>query len=243
MRALLLSAAFVLSAALASVTIGAALAQEPTFDPDQLPVFHGVVAMYSLLQSDQLDGIILDDGTEVRISPRLSAEVAFAVKPGDTVTVHGLKVSGAPVVQAMSIVNNATGARVLDTFQPAGPPYENRRVQLMEAKGHVKAQLYGGDGKVDGVLLADGTIIRLTQGFMPANTDCLTPGRDIVATGFGLVSLLGRVLDARSVTLESKTGGGPVPIYPRYGMRPDQNLPLLNPPTAKPVSGSPTSHN
>src|SRR5581483_3611531 len=112
MRLTMLSAAGLLASS-------AALAQIPVYDTDQLPVFHGKVASYSLTPHDQVDGIILDDGTEVHISTRLSSEVVFAVKPGDAVTVHGLKASGVAMVQALSIANDASGVKINDTVQPA----------------------------------------------------------------------------------------------------------------------------
>src|SRR5271170_2200815 len=100
---------------------GAALAQSPVYDPDQLPAFHGKVASYSLTARDEADGLILDDGTEVHISLRLSSELVFAIKPGDVVTVHGLKASASSMVQALSIANDASGVKINDSFHPANP--------------------------------------------------------------------------------------------------------------------------
>jgi hypothetical protein len=85
----------------------------------------------------------------------------------------------------------------------------------MEVKGRVTAQVYGANGKVDGVLLEDGPLIRLAQGFAPSNTDCLKPGRDVVATGIGLVSLLrGRgervESETRTETVSTPIGAGKV---------------------------------
>jgi hypothetical protein len=216
----------------------AALAQAPIYDPDQLPVFHGKVAAYSLTARDEADGVILDDNTEVHISPRLSSELTFAIKPGDAVTVHGLKASAAAMVQALSIANDASGVKITDTFQPANAPDRPVFVppRMLEARGRVKMQLHAPDGRVDGVLLEDGTIIRLAPGYNAPNADCMVAGKDIVASGTGVTSLLGKVMETRSIALdtESDTPGAPgrtIVILPGgVAPQPGQHLPLFNPP-------------
>ena len=214
----------------------AVFAQAPVYGLDQLPVFNGKVAVYSLTARDEVDGLILEDGTEVRISPRLSSELTFAVKPGDAVTVHGLKANAAPLVQALSIANDASGAKITDTFQPTAEP--GRPVytppRMFEARGKIKMPLHAADGRVDGVLLEDGTIIRLAAGYTPPSADCLAAGKDIVATGTGISGVLGRVMETRSLALDTNTGapgtpGRTVVILPGT-VSPGQHLPLFNPP-------------
>jgi hypothetical protein len=236
MRFILLSAAVLLAS-------NAAWAQAPVYDPDQLPAFHGKVASYSLTARDEVDGVVLDDGTEIHLSARLSSELTFAIKPGDAVTVHGLKASSAPMVQALSIANDASGTKITDAFQPSSPADRPQFVQprMMEARGRVKMLLHTTDGRVDGVLLEDGTIIRLAGGYNPQNPDCLVVGKDVVATGTGLASLLGRVMETRQIAVDNETSvpgtpGRTVVILPG-GMpqNPGQHLPLFN----APASGNP----
>ena len=239
MRLLVLIAAGLLAS-------GVAWAQAPIYNTDQLPTFQGKVVVYSLTPRDEADGIILDDGTEVHISPRLSSELVFAIKPGDAVTVHGLKANDAPMVQALSVTNDATGVRVNDLFQPASPP--DRPIftpprMMMEARGRVKMPLHAPDGRVDGALLQDGTIIRFAPGYSPPSADCIVPGGDIVATGTGTSGLLGRVLETRSVALDAAAAVPGTPprtvVIMNGGMVPQgQHLPLFNPP---PPAGNPAT--
>src|SRR5438128_2566594 len=94
---------------------GAAFGQAgPAYDPQQLPALQGKVAQYSLTPRGDVDGLILDDGTEIRLPPHLGAQLVYAIKPGDRVTVHGLKARAIPMVQAISVTNDATGAAVTD---------------------------------------------------------------------------------------------------------------------------------
>jgi hypothetical protein len=224
--------------AAALLVSSAALAQTSVYDPDQLPVFHGKVASYSLTARDEADGIILDDGTEVHISPRLSSELIFAIKPGDAVTVHGLKASAASMVQALSIANDASGAKITDTLQPANDPGRPMFTppRMLEARGRIKMPLHASDGRVDGILLEDGTIIRLAAGYTPPAADCMVAGKDIVATGTGVSGLLGKVMETRSLALDTETGapgapGRTIVILPGgVAPAPGQHLPLFNPP-------------
>jgi hypothetical protein len=244
MRLIVLGAAGLLASS-------AALAQAPVYDPDQLPAFHGKVASYSLTPRDEADGVILDDGTEVHISPRLSAELVFAIKPGDVVTVHGLKASASPMVQAMSIANDATGLKINDSFQPANPGDRPQFTpqRTMEARGRVKMALHATDGRLDGALLEDGTIIRFATGYTPPNADCIVAGKDIVATGTGLSGLLGRVMEARQIGLDTEAsvpGAAPRTVVIMNGggaQVPGQHLPLLNPPASgNSTGGTPPQH-
>ena len=79
---------------------GAAMA--PLYDPAQLPQFKGKVAQYSLTPRGEVDGLILADGTEVHVPPFVSTQLVFAVKPGDAVTIHGVKAQAIPMVMARS---------------------------------------------------------------------------------------------------------------------------------------------
>lgn len=71
-----------------------------------------------------MDGLILDDATEVHFSPRQSTLLVATVKPGDTVTIHGLKARTIPMIKAMSITQDATGQSVVETHEGRhfGPP-------------------------------------------------------------------------------------------------------------------------
>src|SRR6516165_212242 len=92
---------------------GAAGAQlASTYDPAQLPEIKGKVAQYTLTPRGDVDGLILNDGTEVHFPPSASTELVFAVHPGDAVTIHGMKARAVPMVAAASVTNDASGATV-----------------------------------------------------------------------------------------------------------------------------------
>jgi hypothetical protein len=91
-----------------------AMGQAPFYDPQQLPAYRGQVQQLTLTPRGDIDGLILSDGTEVKTPPHLSTQLAYSLKPGDTVTVHGLRAAALPLVQAVSITDEASGQTVID---------------------------------------------------------------------------------------------------------------------------------
>ena len=181
-----------LLAATAFMAASIASAQNPTFDPAQLPAVTGKVAQYTLTPRGGVDGLILDDGTEVQVSSRASLELVFAVRPGDVVTVHGLRAHQIPMIQAASITNDATHLTIVIQKGRGG----RDRNDVMEDQGKIKAQLHDDDGDVDGVLLEDGTTVDLPDPEAARLLSQLTPGKAIYVRGDGIVSALGRNIAA-----------------------------------------------
>jgi hypothetical protein len=111
----------------------------PLYDLQQLPAIRGTVSRYTLTPRGDVDGLILIDGTEVHFPPRLSTQLVYAVKPGDAVTVRGLKALSVPVVAAVSITNDASG-RQWPVFgkRPKRPPQPG---QMMSVQARVQTAL------------------------------------------------------------------------------------------------------
>lgn len=195
---------------------GVALAQRsPVYDPAQLPEVKGKVAQYLLSPRGDVDGFLLADGTEVHIAPHLSTQLVFAVKPGDAVTIHGLKAKAAPLVLAASVTNDATGATVL-----GGPHGRHGGLAQVEATGQVKAQLHSPRGDVDGVLLDNGTIIRLPPPEAQKLAALLADGQTVFVRGFGTDSPLGKVVAATALGADkdhTQPVAGPRPGGPGFG--------------------------
>ena len=188
-----------LAAILTAGASGMALAQN--YDPGQLPAFRGKVAEYSLTPRGDVDGLILADGTEVHLPPHLGTQLVYAVKPGDAVTIHGLHARTIPMVQAMSVSNDATGSLVTDTgpASPGGPPGPRGMQSSLTAQGHIKAQLHGPQGELNGALLDDGTIVRLPPPEARRLVAELAPGAPLYVQGNGFAGALGHAIEARSI--------------------------------------------
>ncbi len=188
-----------LAATLLSGGVGAALAQDAsTYDTNQLPAIQGKVAEYSLTPRGDVDGLILVDGMEVHLPPHLGTQLVYAVKPGDLVTIHGLRARAISMVQAMSVTNDATGTTVTDNG-PGGPPGPRGAEQKLTAHGQIKAQLHGPRGELNGALLVDGTMVRLPPPEARRLASKLAPGAPLYVQGIGFAGPLGRVIEAREI--------------------------------------------
>ena len=169
-----------------------------TYDNNELPATQGKVAEYSLTPRGDVDGLILTDGTEVHLPPHLGTQLVYAVKPGDAVTIHGLRARAVAMVQAMSVTNDATGKSVTNDGL-GGPPGPRGAEQPLTAQGQIKAQLHGPQGELNGALLVDGTIVRLPPPEAQRLAANLAPGAPLYVQGNGIAGPLGRVIEAREI--------------------------------------------
>ena len=175
---------------------GIALAQQAsTYDPAQLPAIKGKVAQYTLTPRGDVDGLILDDGTEVHVPPSASTELVFAVRPGDAVTIHGLKARAVPMIAAASVTNDATGTTVTAHIGH----HMGGEAQPMQDNGKIKAVLHEPRGDMNGVLLEDGTVVRLPPREAERLGATLGVGQPLHVRGEGIASPLGKIIMARQV--------------------------------------------
>lgn len=194
---------FAVPAAAAALALGALLpaasqtfrpAPPAAFDTSQLPEFRGVVARYTLSPRGDVDGLILQDGTQVHLPPHLSTQLVYTARPGDAVTVRGLRGLGFPMIAAVSVRNDASGSEVIDTG--AGP----RGTEIsMEASGEVQTVLRGPRGEVNGAILADGTTVRLPPESADRLSEQLQVGATLAVRGEGRSTVFGRVIEASYV--------------------------------------------
>lgn len=184
-----------LAGAMLAGASGLAMAQMgTTFDPAQLPAIKGKVAQFLPTPRGDVDGFLLDDGTEVHVAPHLSAQLVFAVHPGDNVTIHGLKAKAVAMVSAASVTNDASNVTVVD----AGPPMHHG-AQAIEVSGKVRMVLHSPHGAADGVLLDSGAVVHLPPPEAKRLAALLAPGQGIVARGDGQATVFGTAIGAREL--------------------------------------------
>jgi hypothetical protein len=180
-----------------------------TYSAYQSPETRGTVQHFTLTPMGEIDGVILADGTEVHVPPHLTAEMASAVRIGDTVSVQGYRSPSAPVVAATSITDTNTRQTVVDNGPPPpgsrppppGVPAVGAQQATVQAK--VQRSLYGPAGDVNGALLEDGTIVRLPPPTAYQVASLLNPGQVLAVQGWELTTAYGRVIDAQAVGASS----------------------------------------
>src|SRR5438876_9696521 len=114
--------------------------QAPLWDATQLPESRATAKQYTLTPRGDVDGLILNDGTEIKLPPHLTAQIVFAIKPGDPVSVRGLRARALPLVDAASVTNFVTGVTVADNGPPGGP---GRTITESTLTGRIAAALHG----------------------------------------------------------------------------------------------------
>jgi hypothetical protein len=168
----------------------------PLWDRSQLPETKGIVKQYTLTPRGDVDGLVLNDGTEVKLPPHLTAQVVFAIRPGDAVTVRGLKARALPLVDAASVTNDAGGATVVDDGPPGGP---GRMANETTLSGRIATTLHGKQGEVNGALLENGTVLRLPPPEASRMQALLQRGQTVSMRGGSLVTPLGTVIDVTAI--------------------------------------------
>lgn len=205
-----------LLAGVALMAVGgiAAAQMASTYDPAQLPAITGKVTQYLPTPRGDVDGLLLDDGTQVHVPPHMSTQLVFAVHPGDTVTVHGLKARAVPMVAAASVTNDATHVTVVDN----GP--HGHDGQQIEAAGKVRMALHGPRGEVNGVLLDNGAVVHLPPHEANRLASQLAVGQTLLARGDGVEGPLGKSVGAREIGPDAEhltKVAGPRPGWERMG--------------------------
>lgn len=176
-----------------------AIAQVPlpapgTYDWNQLPETRGVVKQYVLGPRGNVDGLIMQDGTEVNFPPHLGVQIVFAIKPGDTISIRGLRARMTPLIDAAMVRNEASGATIVDTGPGPRPEFSNTVIS-----GKITQLLHGKQGEVNGALLEDGTIVRLPPHEAVRLSNVLTAGNFISVSGALNATPLGKVVEVWSI--------------------------------------------
>src|ERR1700722_365698 len=68
----------------------------------------GQVDRFTLSAGGQLDGFLLDDGTEVHVAANMAAQLGHAVQQGNPVQVREVQVPGSRLVIASSVTSEST---------------------------------------------------------------------------------------------------------------------------------------
>lgn len=162
----------------------------------------------------EVDGVLLDGGMIVTFPPHMGGQLAATIKPGDLVIVKGYQESPSQIKGY--VITNASSNQSVMTLPkpPAGMemPKHLRGAGLkeMSARGEVRQLRFGGRGEINGVILADGTIVRFPRDASYRFGSLFQIGQRIAATGYGTQNQFGRALEATALGAEGQT---PQPLY------------------------------
>lgn len=219
----------------------------PTMQAQQ--TVDGKLRQWLVNPNGEVDGLLLDDGTQVAFPPHLSAQLTQALKPKDALRISGFRgADGAAVLRAASITNTANGRVVTDQPPAAGiaPPAPRPAGTLtaMDADGRIARVLRGPMGEANGALLDGGTVVRFPPHVGADLAANLKVGGNLYARGYGTRNDYGSALEATRIgtTLASaKDVFGPPPPSDRGALPAPGAMPpppgAMPPPPA--VDGAP----
>ena len=175
--------------------------------PEAGTVVSGRVQRFLLNPGGEADGLLLADGTQVAFPPHLSAAAMQLLRPRDTVQVGGWRAPGVPVLRMRSL--EANGRSLADTPPAPGmaprPPREPGALDALSAQGRIERLLYTDRGDVNGVLLADQTLVRFPPHVGAMYRDQLRPGAELHARGWGTRGAQGTALEATGLGPTAET--------------------------------------
>jgi hypothetical protein len=179
------------------------------------PVADAVVQRYLLTPQGAIDGLLLNDGSQLHITPRVTEMVASAIAPGDHVRVHGTRRSRSPVVQPDVIINVSRHTTYTMPFPldlSLGTTDTPDPFQPMTALGTIEALLYDSfTGKINGLLLSEGTQVQLPQDVSDDFRQSLQLHAPIAVEGNGSTTAYGRAMVALAIGPVEK---GLIPLTP-----------------------------
>lgn len=177
--------------------------------------FSGTVERYLLNKEGLVDGLLLNDGLQVKFPPHMSDYLSQAVRPGNRVTVigtPGVATSLGQEIHAHSITNaqnQATVVRQSPRYVARPVPPADTRYDNFSASGIAQRWLIGRRGEIKGVVLSSGAQVKFPRHVGYQLTNLARQGARIEAQGFGSRNSYGQVLEAVSLSVN----GQALPVY------------------------------
>jgi hypothetical protein len=171
-------------------------------DPESLPEVAGTIELFILNSHGEVDGFVMKDDKQISVllhtPPHLEDELTGHAKIGDKVGVRGVRPRSAKVIAAVAVTAE-NGAQIIDK----GPPHDRKPRkpdhQKMKVEGTVRLSLFGPKGELRGALLTDGEILRIGPKEAERIAALLAPGARVAASGDGVETEHGRVIEMRSI--------------------------------------------
>ncbi len=171
--------------------------------PVSAETVRGTISRFVINPEGDVDGFILADGALVHFPPHMSSQLVALVHRGDAVRIAGMR-DGAGNVSAQRVTNERTGQQLADQppsvdvprAPPALPARSGAGLVKLSVNGTVMRVTTAPRGEPDGVILKDGTIIKMPPPVAQQFTNLLRPDTVIAARGYGTRNQYGEALQA-----------------------------------------------
>jgi hypothetical protein len=182
---------------------------------EHVPVQHerlvadGIVERYVMDPRGDVEGVLLTDGTQVHVPSGVVADFTNAIKPGHHIRVEGIRKQRTQLVAPDMIYNESTAVPFRVPFRLDAPalPLDRLAMTALKVEGIIQVLLYSAlNGQVHGMVLSDGTQVRLPPDVSEAFRGSLKVGIQVTVEGYGTENQYGRTLEA----LAMSSNGGPL---------------------------------
>ncbi|MFM0395801.1 hypothetical protein [Paraburkholderia phytofirmans] len=193
---------------LAGAPAGAMPAVAPPPPPPPAPlaiqqqpvVATGTVSRFVINPEGDVDGLLLGDGSLVHFPPHMSSQLVSVVHAGDPVQIAGFR-GGAGNVTAQQITNQRTSQQVVDQPPPVNamhlpPALRGAGLVKLSVKGTVARVTTAPRGEPDGVMLSNGTVIKMPPPQAQQFANLMRPDAVVAASGYGTRNQFGEALQA-----------------------------------------------
>jgi hypothetical protein len=209
--------------AVAMLPGGPALAQAP--DAARTETVTGRIAHWLPNPNGDVDGLLLEDGTQVSFAPTLFAGVRENAQLHDEVQVRGSRGAALAALRALEIRNVRSGRSIGSEprAEPRQPPpgREPSAITAMNATGRISALLHTGRGDLNGVMLDDGLVVRFPPHAVSSLASAPRLGGSFYARGYGTRGSFGNAFEATRLGSSEDSAqdifappGGPAPRPP-----------------------------
>jgi hypothetical protein len=191
----------------------------PLADAASIATTQGTVARFLINPDGDVEGFMTGDGTLVRFPPHMGTQLTSAVRRGDLVQVTGRREEGGAFA-AQRITDTRDGRQVIDEPPMRGTPPLPRTARAevlsrLSVQGQVAHVTTAPRGEPDGVILSDGTVIKLAPPVAQQFAALVRTGATVSAQGYGTRNQYGAALQATAF-------GSPGNLTPLY----ERNAPL-----------------
>ncbi|WP_186147455.1 hypothetical protein [Burkholderia gladioli] len=172
---------------------------EPIADAGPAVTLQATVSRFLTNPDGEVDGFLTRDGAIVHVGPRAGTRLAAAIRPGDTVQVTGTRDAVGNLV-AQRVADARSGRQLAEAPPPGAPPtpgdLRGAGLSPLSAQGEVAHVTTAPRGEPDGVILTDGTSIKLTPPVAQQFPQLLRVGASVAAQGYGTRNEYGTALQA-----------------------------------------------
>ncbi len=163
----------------------------------------GTIERFLVNPNGDVDALLLQDHIQIDIPPHLSAMLVTRVHTGERIRITGYRIGTLPIMRA-TLIATTDGQTVMQDTPLAAPPPRPQpptppALQPMQAKALVSSPIYAPQGDIAGVLLADGTALRIPPPAVVRLGNLLDVGNPISAKGFGINTAYGRAIQVTAI--------------------------------------------